>query len=793
MVSAVAQSRSRLPSGILGARFRSASGTYQCVLLLVLACCSIAAATDTTLPTATPKEVNVDSGRLAEIDRIVADGMAAGEMPGCVVTIGRHGKIAFQKAYGLRQVDPEEIAMTTDAVFDLASLTKPVATATSVMLLIDDGKLKLNDRVADHLPEFAAGGKEPITVFHLLTHQGGLIPDNSLGDYSDGPEEAWRRIFASTPRKAAGEEFIYSDVGFEVLGKLVEKISGEPLDVFARHRIFQPLGMTATGYLPPGALRCRAVPTERRDDGWMVGEVHDPRAYLLGGVAGHAGLFSTAGDLAVYAQMLLNHGQYGSARILREETVAGMTRGYPAGRGLRGLGWDVRSGYSTNRGQALSPRAFGHGGFTGTVLWVDPELDLFFIFLSSRLHPDGKGSVNPLAGRIATVAAEAILDRPARQAAAGVLAGIDVLQRDGFRQLAGRRTGLITNQTGINREGVGTAKLLHDAENVRLVALFSPEHGIEGKLDVGNIGDTRDPTTGLHVWSLYGKTRKPTAEMLRDLDTIVFDIQDIGTRYYTYISTMGYAMQAAADGGKRFVVLDRPNPINGIDVAGPLLDAGRESFVGFHRLPVRHGMTIGELARMFREELKLDLDLEVIRVEGWRREMFFDETGLGWVNPSPNMRSLTEAILYPGIGMLETTNLSVGRGTATPFEHFGAPWLDGEKLADKLNAAAMAGVRFEPDEFTPDSSVYGGNRCRGVRITVTDRKALESVRMGLEVAHQLRILFPDQWAAEKYLHLLGNKQVHEALLAGKSVEEIVSLYEPERQVFLQRRAKFLLY
>ena len=374
-----------------------------------------------------------------------------------------------------------------------------------------------------------------------------------------------------------------------------------------------------------------------------------------------------------------------------------------------------------------------------------------------------------------------------------MLAGIDVLQRDGFRQLAGRRTGLITNQTGINREGVGTAKLLHDAENVRLVALFSPEHGIEGKLDVGNIGDTRDPTTGLHVWSLYGKTRKPTAEMLRDLDTIVFDIQDIGTRYYTYISTMGYAMQAAADGGKRFVVLDRPNPINGIDVAGPLLDAGRESFVGFHRLPVRHGMTIGELARMFREELKLDLDLEVIRVEGWRREMFFDETGLGWVNPSPNMRSLTEAILYPGIGMLETTNLSVGRGTATPFEHFGAPWLDGEKLADKLNAAAMAGVRFEPDEFTPDSSVYGGNRCRGVRITVTDRKALESVRMGLEVAHQLRILFPDQWAAEKYLHLLGNKQVHEALLAGKSVEEIVSLYEPERQVFLQRRAKFLLY
>jgi uncharacterized protein YbbC (DUF1343 family) len=325
------------------------------------------------------------------------------------------------------------------------------------------------------------------------------------------------------------------------------------------------------------------------------------------------------------------------------------------------------------------------------------------------------------------------------------------------------------------------------------VALFSPEHGIEGKLEVANIGDARDPSTGLPIFSLYGKTRKPTAEMLRELDTLVFDIQDIGARFYTYISTMGYAMQAAAEHGKRFVVLDRPNPINGIDVAGPMLDAGRESFVAFHRLPVRHGMTVGELARMFREELSLDLDLEVIRMEGWRREQYFDQTGLKWVNPSPNMRSLTEAILYPGIGMLETTNLSVGRGTPTPFELFGAPWLDGKKLADALNAAGLPGVRFDEIQFTPDASVYQGKCCGGVRITISNRDAFEPVRTGLEAARQLRILYPDHWAANKYLGLLGNKQVHEALLAGKPVAELVALYQPELTRFLARRAKFLIY
>ncbi|HUT88496.1 MAG TPA: exo-beta-N-acetylmuramidase NamZ domain-containing protein [Thermoguttaceae bacterium] len=741
------------------------------------------------LPAAAPEDVGMDSARLVEIDQVAAEGIAAGEMPGCVVMIGRRGKVVFFKAYGDRQVEPEPIAMTTDTVFDMASLTKPVATATSIMILIQEGKLRLEDRVAEHVPEFAAAGKDRITVLELLTHQGGLIPDNALADYEDGPEKAWERIFALKPRTAPGVKFIYTDVGYLVLGKLVERITGKSVHEFARKHIYQPLSMTETGYLPPEPLRRRAAPTEKRDDQWMQGEVHDPRAYLLGGVAGHAGLFSTAEDLAKYAQMMLGRGEYGGARVLSPATVAMMTTPYPVSSGRRGLGWDMRTGYSSNRGRSFSDRAFGHGGFTGTAMWIDPELELFVIFLSNRLHPDGKGSVNPLAGRIGTIAADAIRDRPTPP----VLAGIDVLRRDGFRQLAGRRVGLITNQTGISREGVSTVQLLHDAENVELAALFSPEHGLEGKLDVSRIADGRHQGTGLAVFSLYGETRRPTPEMLQRVDTLVFDIQDIGARFYTYISTMGYAMEEAAKHGVRFVVLDRPNPIGGVEVAGPMLDARRESFVAYHRLPVRHGMTVGELAGLFKQELDLELDLEVIRVEEWQRPMLFDETGLRWVNPSPNMRSLTEAILYPGIGLLETTNLSVGRGTDTPFEHIGAPWLDGSRLVQALDQAGLPGIEFRPVEFTPDASKFKGERCGGIAFKVTDRSTFQPIRTGLEIARQLRLLYPDDWKAEAYDRLLGNKEVYEAVLSGKTVDEIEALYRPGLEEFLEQRSRFLLY
>ncbi len=749
----------------------------------------------------------MDPWHLSQIDRVVAEGLAAGHMPGCVVLVGRKGQVVYHKAYGRRQVKPTAVAMTTDTVFDVASLTKPVATATSVMILVSRGRLRLSDPVSRHLPEFAANGKGRITVAQLLTHVGGLVADNSLRDYRGGPEDAWRRICALRPSAKVGSKFIYSDVGYIVLAELVRRVSGMGLDEFAAKHVYRPLGMRDTTYLPGEALRRRAAPTARRGRRWLKGEVHDPRAHALGGVAGHAGLFSTSADLAVYASMLLGGGEYGGARVLSRRGVAEMTRPRRVPGGLRAFGWDVRSGYSTNRGAALSGRAFGHGGFTGTSLWIDPELDLFVIFLSNRLHPDGKGEVNALAGRIGTIAAAALRlpaieasrrrpgkRRPARPGRTpGVLTGLDVLQRDGFRQLAGRRVGLITNHTALNREGVHAARLLMDAPNVTLVKLLSPEHGLEGKLDQAIVPGARDGRTGLPVVSLYGKTRKPTKAMLADIDTLVFDIQDIGTRFYTYISTMGLAMEAAAEHGVRFVVLDRPNPINGVDVAGPVLDAGRESFVGFHVLPVRHGMTVGELARLFRAERRLELPLRVVRMSGWRRDMLLDETHLPWVNPSPNMRSLTEALLYPGIGLLEATNLSVGRGTDGPFEILGAPWIDEVRLARALNASRLPGVRFVPRRFTPRSSRFAGKACGGVGIRLTEREAFRPIRTGLEIARTLRALHGRSWRARGVDHLMGNRRTLDALLAGRTVTEMEWSWQERLAAFRARRSAALLY
>ena len=386
-----------------------------------------------------------------------------------------------------------------------------------------------------------------------------------------------------------------------------------------------------------------------------------------------------------------------------------------------------------------------------------------------------------------------VLALPGVAAAEDVLAGVDVLARDEFRQLDGKRVGLITNHTGLARDGRSTIRLLHDAPGVKLVRIFSPEHGLEGKLDIPVIADGSESGTGIPVASLYGDVRQPTAEMLADLDALVFDIQDIGTRFYTYISTMGLAMQAAAESGVRFVVLDRPNPINGVAVAGPVLDDGLQSFVGFHTLPVRHGMTVGELAGMFRAELELDLELEVVRVEGWQRGEFFDATGLTWVDPSPNMRSLRAALLYPGIGLLETTNLSVGRGTDTPFELFGAPWLDANKLAAELNALDLPGIVFAPVSFTPDASKFADELCHGVRFTITDRAAFEPLTTGFSIARLLRRDFAEDWQTEPYIRLLGHQATFDALLAGGDLEAIKAAYQDGLREFVERRQPFLLY
>jgi uncharacterized protein YbbC (DUF1343 family)/CubicO group peptidase (beta-lactamase class C family) len=772
----------------------------------------------------------MDPAMERRIEPLVEKSIERGDMPGCVVLIGRRAGIVFEKAYGNRAIEPETVPMTTDTVFDMASLTKPVATATSVMILIERGQLRLQDKVSKFFPEFATNGKEDTTIEHLLIHSAGLIPDNALSDYDEGWESAKPKICDLEAISEPGERFKYSDVGFILLGKIIEEVSGKPVNEFAKEEVFEKLDMDETGYLPPDELKARAAPTEKRDGEWLVGVVHDPRAAKMDCVAGHAGLFSTAQDMAAFATMMLNSGRHGDLRLLSAATIDEMT----AARNIRGqrraLGWDSQTGYSRNRGEFMSRRAFGHGGFTGTAMWIDPELDLYVIFLSNRLHPDGQGEVNDLAGRIGTIACAAItrsrvspkLDGPegnllARRAVIGpgaypgadepspspslkgrgivgdVQLGIDVLIADKFKQLEGKRVGLITNHTGMDRAGKSTADLLHQAPNVKLVALFGPEHGIRGKLDHDGIADSVDEATGLPVYSLYGETRKPTKKHLAGLDALVFDIQDVGARFYTYTSTMFMAMEAAAEAGIEFIVLDRPNPIGGEMIEGPLLDAGRESFVGYHPIPVRHGMTLGELARMFAKERNVDVKLTVVEMKGWRREQYLFDTGLRWTNPSPNMRSLEAALLYPGIGLLETTNVSVGRGTDTPFEVMGAPWIRELELAELVNRSNPPGVRVVPIRFTPTSSKHEGKECGGLNFVITDWKEFRSFELGLVVAHALRKLHRDDWDTKPYMRLLGNKEVHRRLLDSEDVASILKSLEDELVEFRARRRAFALY
>jgi len=792
------------------------------------------------LSSAAPSSVGMSQSHLANLDEIIPAEIARKQLPGAVVVVGRQSKIVWRKAYGNRALEPEIEPMTTDTIFDLASLTKVVATATSIMILVERGSLRLSDPVARHIPEFGEMGKRGITVEQLLIHRSGLIADNELKDYEQGAETAMRKIWMLPPLAEAGARFIYSDVNYIVLAELVRRLSGKPVDVFAEENIFRPLGMKDTGFLPlqrfGDQIKSRIAPTEKRggnsqvestgernqgQEHWMRGEVHDPRAYLLDGVAGHAGLFSTADDLAIYCQMILNRGEYRGARILSPLGVARMTEGRTSGGndGSRGLGWDISSPYSGNRGDLFPIGSFGHTGFTGTSIWIDPSSETFVIFLSNRVHPriDPKrpADVTPLRGRVATVVASSIVAPPypgsgawgGRDAAANSVAsrtrvsasaatalnGIDVLSRDGFKLLEGKRVGLITNQTGRDRDGRSTIDLLFTAKGLKLVALFSPEHGIRGALDHEKIGNATDEKTGLPIYSLYGETRKPTAEMLKGIDALVFDIQDIGARFYTYISTMGLAMEEAARNKIAFIVLDRVNPINGIDVEGPLADADKLSFIAYHQIPIRHGMTIGELAGLFNNERGINADLHVVRVENWRRNSWFDETGLTWINPSPNMRSLTQATLYPGVCLLEPANVSVGRGTGTPFELIGAPWIDGRRLALALNNVNLPGVRFVPVRFTPNASVHQDVECGGVNIIVTDRRIFEPVVTGLEIAVQLRTLYPKDFAADRIIRLLANKNVFDAFKKGTDARALHQVWESDLNSFRAIRKKYLIY
>lgn len=770
------------------------------------------------------------------IDQILNQAVANHRLPGAVVIIGHNGNVVFEHAYGERSLEPTRAPMRENTIFDMASMTKVMATTTAAMELYQQGRFRLNDPVAKYLPAFAQNGKASITIRQVMTHYSGLPPDLDLKEPWSGKQKAYEMAMAAKPDHPPGTNFRYSDINFIVMGALVEKLSGMTLDQYAAKNVFAPLKMTHTRYLPPASWRPDIAPTQYDENHHMLlGVVHDPTARRMGGVAGHAGLFSTASDVSLFAQALLDRlaGRQ-SAFPVNQLTAEKMTTPQqPAtATSLRGLGWDIESPFSGNRGELFPVGGFGHTGFTGTDIWVDPWSDTYVILLSNRVHPNGGVSTIAIDGKVANAAAEALnirLPEHGKEIArltgynesltnmrryqsrnGTVLTGIDVLENDHFSQLAALKTrhggqlrvGILTNDTAIDNTGRRTIDVLaHDAPGfvpgLSVTTLFSPEHGLSASQDTTKIGNGKDAATGLPVISLYGSTdaqRRPPVEKLRNLDAIVIDLRDVGVRFYTYETAVAYVMEAAAKTGTDVVVLDRPNPITGSFVQGPVSDPGASTYTGFMPLPARHGMTFGEIARYFNGEGHLGASLTVVPIAGWQRGDWYDSTSLLWVNPSPNLRNLDETTIYPGIGMIEGSNISVGRGTDTPFLWVGAPWVEAAQLASALNARLIPGVRFVPVQFTPVAPYpYAGQRCSGVQFVITQRNVLDAPELGLEVAAMLHKLYPGEYHMDGIARLVANQATVHALQSGEDPQTIAESWQTAIDAFQERRKPYLLY
>ncbi|MFN8611186.1 MAG: DUF1343 domain-containing protein [Vulcanimicrobiota bacterium] len=776
------------------------------------------------LPLVAPESVGVDGKALDRIEGLVNEAMAAHKTPGAVVLVGRRGKLVYRRAFGSRCVEPRE-PMTVDTVFDLASLTKSVATAGSVMILVEQGRVRLTDPLSLYFPELKDPPARAVTIQQLLVHLSGYAAGLDRTGVWQGRSGALQQLLQEPLKYPAGSHFEYSDINYIALGLLVERVSGQSLADFSRQHLFVPLRMTRTGF----QATAPTAPTERRGGVLLRGSVHDHVAAKMGGIAGHAGLFAPADDLARFCQMLLNGGQLDGVRVLSQSTLARMLRPVVVSESgqTRALGFDLDTNYSSNRGELFARGSYGHTGFTGTSLWIDPVSRTFVIILTNRVHPDGQGDVVSLRARIATVVAASLTDLDAQawrraeeayaaQVAAGTAAwksvhpapqpvpaltyrtlnGIDILAETQFRQLSGLRLGLVTNQTGRDRAGRLTVDLLHEASGVQLKRIFSPEHGLRGELDE-KVADSLDAATGLPVISLYGERKHPDVADFSGLDAVVFDIQDAGARFYTFSATLRYVLETAAQVHLPVFVLDRPNPLGGEEVEGPLADPNfsddeKSSFTCPHTLPVRHGMTLGELARMYNEERKIGADLRVIKMDPWQRGMWFDQVRQNWVNPSPNLRNPQATLLYPGVCLLEACDLSVGRGTDRPFEQIGAPWLDAAALADLLNARNVPGLRFVSTHFKPTSSKFQGQECAGVQILIVDRSQVRPLRLGLELICALQRLHPG-FEVAPVGRLIHNADTMRRLQAGQNPQEIEESWRAGVEAFRRRRLPYLLY
>ena len=371
--------------------------------------------------------------------------------------------------------------------------------------------------------------------------------------------------------------------------------------------------------------------------------------------------------------------------------------------------------------------------------------------------------------------------------------GIDVLAENNFSIIKNKKVGLIINHTSINSNWRSTIEIISESNVCELVAIFTPEHGFDGKLDEYiNYGDNL--IYNAPVYSLYGETLRPEKRMIRNIDYLIFDILDIGTRFYTYIGTMKYCMEVANENNIGFIVLDRPNPINGIDISGPMLkNINVFGLAGVHNLPIRHGMTTGELALLFKADEKMQLNLNIIKMEGWKREMWFDETGLPWVNPSPNIRNMNQASLYPGLGLFERLNVANKRGLPSPFEMIGAPWINAYDFVNSLNKYNLPGVNFTPIKFSPEEHKYSNEWCEGIYITITDREKLEPVKLGFIIIITLYKMYPEEFDINKLWHITRSKGLIQEIKNDPSIAELIRYWNNDLDIFRNKRAQYLLY
>ncbi len=762
-------------------------GSCPTALVLLLAVCATTASASPgpwrackprALPGGTPAELGVDPTLAADLSALLRDAVATRLTASAALVVLRRGKVLFRGGAG--GAGPESI-------FDLASVTKAAATAPAVMWLAEQGKLRLTDPASKHTGLLSAADKKTITVEQLLLHTSGLPSVVWSGNKPHhGRKLVLSRVQKARLKAAPGERFGYSDTGYIVLGELAVAVSGRRLDTLAHERLYRPLGMCNTGFNPP-ARKLSRVMAAWPEPG-KKGKPYDPLATRLHGVAGHAGLFSSADDLARFGQMMLNGGALQGARVLSAATVAAMARPRKVvGRDRpRGLGWD----FAHPPLGRLSSKAHGHGGYTGTSLWIDPARKLVLVLLTNRTRLRPARSVRGLRRRVHDAVLGALSEPPARP----LHTGLDRLVAQKFAPLKGRRVALITNRAAVDRRGRWIVDLFLGAPGVQLEALLVPEHGLSAKQD-RRIRDTllKRGKRRIPVHSLFGHRRRPDGETLSGVDTLVFDVPAVGVRYYTYITTMGRAMEVAARRKLRFVVLDRPDPLGGARVQGPLSTAARRSFTNYHPLPVRYGMTMGELARHFARERKIKVTLKVIRLTGWRRGKLFPDQGLPWRNPSPNIRSWRQALLYGGVGMVEGTNVAVGRGTDSPFQIVGAPWIRGRDLARRLNRHKVPGVHWVATRFTPSSSRHRKKLCQGARAVLLDPGRLDPALLGVSIAAALRRLYPRDWKHGNLYKLIAHAPTTRAVLGGKKVKDLPALWQADLARFAAARRRSLLY